>query len=207
MGRSFVQGDDAATCGVILVGDPLTVACTGEPKTHAVGDRQAVEGGGAGSSEVTVTIAKGGDGVGVIFQLNPGRALWKPGPWVVELDVTTAPPPPPGGTAWIWKRTTICRLVGCTSVAVVGYSEPDITISVSGPAVYSDQVAGSAQTPSGEDPAYICLHFEEVVSKGSSFKFTPDRTILTPLEFVPKIDLLDRHVPRGVGRGIVRGVV
>ncbi len=205
MGRSFVQTDTAAGCGLILVGTPFTVACTGTPKTWAVGDRQCVEGGSAGSNEVTVTISKKGNGIGMVYQINPGRAVWKAGTWTVPIRVSTPPPPLPGGTIWYLTDVWVCRVLAtCTSVATVGHWSGSKTIGMGSPITLTVEVNGAAQTPIGEDRAYICARFAEQVPKDTSIKITPNQTILTPLESA--LTVIDHQVPRGVGRGIIRGV-
>jgi len=155
--------------------------CSGATLGSVTAARKATAGGAAGSTSTTVTI--GGLSINracVFFESavnEPNQTSWASGNYVIRLNISVA-----AGALGQWIETWVCRCNSAgTNQATVG-SLTGQTTDISTTGVKTHTVSGSAQTANASDQVYFVLVFNRNAAKGgSSFQFTPDQLIDTPL--------------------------
>lgn len=171
MGLSFVQADTAATFGAVQ-------SCSNVGLATVTKARMAVQAGTPGVTSSIVTLAGSANVSGVMFQLHPGVASWQAGTWVVPLNVGTA------NANVTYRRLFVCRRTAA-DVAVATVVNSGVVQVVLNPAgIYTGTVTGVASSGAIDDVAYIVCTVLNGAGTAQSFQFTPNQTILTPIERV-----------------------
>lgn len=200
MGLTFVQTDGAAPDGLIL--DGLNVACTGiAPLINYHEELGATINGTAGTTEYTITWKKGADGIFLASQLAAGDYDWQQGAYQCPIHVYWGALNP-----FYLEGVYICRIRSGASVALVGFNVCHTFIPANvTDTTYWTQVVGAAQ-PAAQagDSAYICYRLKGYGETMGTIKIQHNQNVSTMLELIS--EQTDRRIPRGVGRGIIRGV-
>ena len=167
----FVQTNTNAQDGVIA-------ACSGGAVGEATGSTQLQKGGTAGTTERTVTIAKGNTDIGFTLQSAPNwpsETSWPSGNYVVRLNVTTA------NSNITWEDCYVCRVnsSGVNQETIGSLTAQAISCGTTG--VKTMTVSGSATTAAATDEIYIVCLFKNGDHMSSfSIGITPDQNVDVP---------------------------
>ena len=181
-------------------GATFNVGCSGQTAGASTAARSMVEGGSAGSSEVSVD--PGNNVTRAVFAFvsgKPGVGTWQAGDYVIPINISTCD----GGTQL--TRVDVCDfLAGTGYVSVASNTSPGHTRGNTG--VLSVTVnRGSDYTPQDatDSQLFVVLTFNNNDAHGASgVGITPSETVTTPIETTP-----DPVTPAtGVARLVVRAL-
>jgi hypothetical protein len=164
----FQQTDSNATCTA------SDAYCSGL-SVYNTANRQASDGGTAGSTPVSISI--GSSSTGVAYRVGcvvAATVSWDAGTWTVRFNVSTA------NMNITWDAVYLCRVnSACANQESLG-SATGLGISCGTTGVKSTTVSGSGTTPGAGDEVYVVCSFANGAMSLQSFSVTPDQLISSP---------------------------
>src|SRR5574341_118548 len=134
-------------------------------------DRQATDGGTAGSTPVTLGLGGSVVNAGGVawYCIVASGVTWAAGTWTVRMNVTTA------NMNMTWTKCFLCRVNSANVNQETLGSVTGLAISLSTTGVKTATITGSAATPSAGDSVAVVIVVDNAAMTAQTFDYTPDQ--------------------------------